>query len=139
MRVLILYSKEGRVGALAKGLANALERDNCSVKLMEADPDGAGPISGAPYELVILGSPSLGFLGGKIAADLTATSARLSRLEGRKAAAFVSAKLFGASKSLKAVMALLEKQGAMVEDFAALGSQSDIDSFSKRLVRLIHR
>jgi menaquinone-dependent protoporphyrinogen IX oxidase len=139
MRALILYSKEGRLGELAKGLSGVLRKGNCHVQLMEAEPQASNPISGAPYDLVILGSPTLGFFGGKIAEDLVTTSARLTRLEGKKAAAFVSAKLFGAGKSLKAVMALLEKQGAMVEDFATLQSQQDIEKFGQRLLRLIGR
>lgn len=139
MRALILYSKEGRLEELAKGLANVLQKGNCQVRLMEAEPKASTPISGAPYDLVILGSPSLGFFGGKIADDLVATSTRLSRLEGKKAAAFVKAKLFGAGKSLKAVMALLEKQGAMVEDFAALQGQQDIENFGQRLLRVLSR
>ena len=139
MRVLILFSKERRIGALAQGLATALKKHDCQVQLMEVDPQGSSPISGAPYDLVVLGSPTLGFFGGKIAEDLELTSARLSRLEGRKAAAFVSGKLFGSGKSLKAVMGLLEKQGAMVEDFATINGQSDIDAFAQRLVRLGNR
>ena len=139
MRILILYSKEGRVGALAQGLAGVLKKSNCQVQLMQAEPQGSSPISGASYDLVVLGSPTLGFFGGKIAEDLVATSARLSRLEGRKAAAFVSGRLFGAGKSLKAVMGLLEKQGAMVEDFATLHGQSDIEAFGQRLLKLGNR
>ncbi|NLJ86102.1 MAG: DNA-binding response regulator [Firmicutes bacterium] len=139
MRILILYSKEGRLGALAQGLARELKKGDCQVQLMEAEPQGSTPISGAPYDLVILGSPTLGFFGGKIAEDLSLTVPRFTRLEGKMAAAFVSHKLFGASKSLKAVMALLEKQGAMVEDFATLQSQSDIEAFGRRLLRLGRR
>lgn len=139
MRALILYSKEGRLGELAKGLSGVLKKGSCQVQLMEAEPESGSPISGAPYDLVILGSPTLGFFGGKIADDLVTASSRLTRLEGKKAAAFVSTKLFGASKSLKAVMALLEKQGAMVEDFAALSGQQDIESFGQRLLRLLER
>ncbi len=124
---------------LAKGLAQTLKQGSCQVQLMEADENGSGPISGAPYDLVILGSPTLGFFGGKIAEDLTAVSSRLTRLEGKTAAAFVTSKLFGTSKSLKAVMALLEKQGAMVEDFAALQSKDDVEQFGRRLLKLLDR
>ncbi|NLJ24287.1 MAG: DNA-binding response regulator, partial [Firmicutes bacterium] len=70
MRALILYSKEGRLEELAKGLSGILKKGNCQVQLMEAESDSSSPISGAPYDLVILGSPTLGFFGGKIADDL---------------------------------------------------------------------
>ena len=139
MRALIVYSKEGRLGELATGLSDVLRTGNCQVQLMEAEPRASTPISGAAYDLIILGSPTLGVFGGKIANDLVATSGRLTRVEGKTAAAFVSAKLFGAGKSLKAVMALLEQQGAMVEDFAALQSQQDIEAFGERLLRLFNR
>ena len=108
MRALSVYSKQGNVEQLAKGLSDVLKKGNCQVQLMEADANGAGPISGAPYDLVILGSPTLGFFGGKIGDDLVAVSSRLTRLEGKTAAAFVASKLFGTAKSLNAVMALLE-------------------------------
>lgn len=36
-------------------------------------------------------------------------------------------------------MALLEKQGAMVEDFAALHGQQDLESFGQRLLKLLNR
>ncbi|MGI6567799.1 MAG: hypothetical protein GX341_08295 [Firmicutes bacterium] len=139
MRALIVYSKEGHVQELAKGLSEVLKRGSCQVQLLEADAKEASPISGAPYDLVIFGSPTLGFLGGKIAEDLTATSTRLTRLEGKNAAAFVTSKLFGTAKSLKAVMSLLEKQGAMVQDFAALQSPSDVEHFGARLLKLMGR
>ena len=138
MRALIVYSKEGHVQELAKGLSEVLKRGSCQVQLLEADAKEA-PISGAPYDLVIFGSPTLGLLGGKIAEDLTATSTRLTRLEGKNAAAFVTSKLFGTAKSLKAVMSLLEKQGAMVQDFAALQSPSDVEHFGARLLKLMGR
>lgn len=139
MRALIVYSKQGNVEQLAKGLSDVLKKGNCQVQLMEADANGAGPISGAPYDLVILGSPTLGFFGGKIGDDLVAVSSRLTRLEGKTAAAFVTSKLFGTAKSLKAVMALLEKQGAMVQDFAALQGQADVERFGQRLLKLLGR
>ncbi len=139
MRALIVYSKEGKVEQLAKGLSEVLEKGNCQVQLLEANTNTSGPISGAAYDLVILGSPTLGFFGGKIADDLTEVCSRITRLEGKNAAAFVTSKPFGTTKSLKAVMGLLEKQGAMVQDFAVLQSRADIQQFGKRLLRLLNR
>ena len=130
MRALIVYSKEGKVEQLAKGLSEVLEKGNCQVQLLEANTNTSGPISGAAYDLVILGSPTLGFFGGKIADDLTEVCSRITRLEGKNAAAFVTSKPFGTTKSLKAVMGLLEKQ-AMVQDFAVLRAEP-ISSSSER-------
>ena len=94
---------------------------------------------GLHMTLVIMGSPTLGFFGGKIAEDLTAVSSRLTRLEGKAAAAFVTPGSLEPPKSLKAVMALLEKQGAMVQDFAALQGQADVEQFGRRLLKLLGR
>lgn len=137
MRALIVYSKQGGTSDRALQLAAVLQNGNCQVQLMGADPQGSGPISCAPYDIVVVGSPTLGFFGGKIGDDLPGMTARFVRLEGKKAAAFVLPKLFGTVKALKAVMALLEKQGAMVEDFATLRDDSEVQAFGQRLLRLV--
>lgn len=140
MRANIIYSQIGKIPAFAELLASALERaGNVSVTLTKAEVAGSKPIPCAGFDLVIVGGPSLGFLGGKLPADLPATLTRCTRLDGKTAAAFVNSKVLGTAKSLKAVMALLEKQGAMVEDFAAIGSGQDAEQFASRLVAMLER
>ncbi len=139
MRVNIIFSGTGSIPALAKAVADALGKHGSVVTLTQAEVNGSRPIPCSSYDLVILGCPTLGFLGGKLPDDLVATMPRCTRLDGRTAAAFVNSRLLGSTKSLKATMGLLEKQGAIVEDFAAIGAGSEIQDFVTRLVQLMER
>lgn len=112
---------------------------NVSVTLVPADTSSSAPIPCASYDLIVVGGPSLGFTGGKMPDDLVAAMSRCTRMDGKTTAAFVNSKLIGTGKSLKAVMGLLEKNGAIVEDFAAFSSPSDTKEFASRLVGLMER
>lgn len=110
---------------------------NVSVTLVPADTSSSAPIPCASYDLIVVGGPSLGFTGGKLPDDLVAAMSRCTRMEGKTTAAFVNSRFIGTGKSIKAVMGLLEKNGALVEDFEALGGPTDAKEFAGRLVRLI--
>lgn len=137
MQVLVLYSHEGRVPELAKFLADELARDGHSVQLMQAESSGTTPISCGRYDLVVVGSPVQGLFGGKVAGDIDLSIKRCNRLEGKTAAAFVQPGLFGTSKALRYLMGLLEKQGALVRDFASLTSESEARKFAKAVASLV--
>lgn len=136
MRALIIYSSTPKLAALAKAVAQGLREASVDVQLMEAR-QGSDTIVTAPYDLVLVGSPVLGFFGGRFAGDVDASVKRCSRLEGKQAAVFVSGGLFGVGKALRRLMGLLERQGAWVQDFASLSSQSDASAFGRRLKRLL--
>ena len=140
MRVNILFSQVGPIPKLADLLAKGLaENGNVQVTTTPADTQGTRPIPCAAYDLVILGCPTLGWLGGKLPPDLSAVLPRCTGLDGKTAAAFVNSRILGSVKSLRTAMGLLEKQGAMVEDFAAIGGADDASIFAERLVRLLER
>lgn len=125
---------------MAEELGRQLEKaGNVSVTLVPADLSSSAPISCAAYDLIVVGGPSLGFTGGQLPDDLVAAMSRCTRMEGKTSAAFVNNKLIGTGKSLKAVMGLLEKNGAIVEDFAVFSSPSDAKEFASRLVGLLER
>ncbi|MBE3597363.1 MAG: hypothetical protein IMX02_00640 [Limnochordaceae bacterium] len=133
MRALVLYSSVGNLTALAKALAEGLEAESIRADLMQVDPSRTQPISVAAYDLVCVGSPSLGLVRGRIADDVAEALTRCTRLEGKRTAAFVRRSGFGWSKALKQLMAALEKQGAWVEDFAELGGDEEARAFGRRL------
>lgn len=137
MRALVLYSSSGRLTPIAKGLAGGLERAGYSVQLMEAGQAANSPVSVAQYDLVCVGSPSMGFWGGQIAADIENLLKRVVRMEGKSSVAFVRPGLFGAPRSLRKLMSAMEQQGAWVQDFATLASAAEAERFGKRLQGIV--
>lgn len=136
MRTLILYSQEGRVPEYARVLSDELSKAGYEVQLLEAESSGTSPISCGRYDIVITGSPVQGVFGGKIAVDIDLALKRCTRLEGKTAVAFVQGGLFGASKSLRYLMAQLERHGALVRDFATINSEHDARQFAEAILRL---
>jgi len=139
VRALIIYSKRGGIEPLAKAIASSLSEHAVRVDLQEADERTGGPVSAAPYDVICVGSPVLGFWRGEVAADVDATIKRFTRLEGRQAAAFVKPAIFGTGKALRRLMGILERQGAMVQDFAAIRGLAEARAFSRRLENLIRK
>ena len=138
MRALIIYSSAPKVALLAQGVADGLEKAGARVQLLEARL-GSDAIIAAPYDLICVGSPVVGTFGGRIAEDVDASIKRTSRLEGKQAAVFVTGGLFGAGKSLRQLMSLLERQGAWVQDFAKLSSKAEAGEFGRRLEKFLGR
>lgn len=133
MRALVLISAQGRIEGLARAVAEGLESVNVRAEVVKADPSRSQPMSMAPYDLVCVGSPTLGFFRGRPAEDVQEVLARCTRLEGKRTAAFVRRSGFGAGRALKALMSALERQGAWVEDFADLGNEHEAREFGRRL------
>ncbi|MGI6611599.1 MAG: hypothetical protein ACOX4G_14000 [Limnochordia bacterium] len=137
MRALVVYSAVGRMALLAQALGRGLRTVGYDVQLLEAQ-DSAIHFSAAPFDLVCVGSPVIGFFGGAIADDIGQMLKRLSRLEGKACVAFVRPKLlWGNARSLRLLMAELEKQGALVQDFAAVSRPVDAENLGKRLANIV--
>lgn len=136
MRTLVLYSQSGRVPELAEALANELTQFGHQVQLMEAENSGTSPISCGRYDLIVAGSPVEGIFGGKVAGDIDLSIKRCNRLEGKTAAAFVQPALFGTTKALRTLMEMMERQGALVRDFATLASADEARKFAGSLSKL---
>ena len=136
MRTLVLYSQSGRVPEIAQALADELSNLGHQVQLMEAESSGTAPISCGRYDLVVAGSPVEGIFGGKVAGDIDLSLKRCNRLEGKTAAAFVQPALFGTTKALRQLMELMERQGALVRDFATLSTPDEARKFACSLAKL---
>jgi menaquinone-dependent protoporphyrinogen IX oxidase len=132
LKALICYSGGNqRLDVLAKAVCQGLATVGCTAETLEVGSTTT-PKSMAIYDLVIFGSPVLGFLGGKVEKNISDFISRSTRLEGKKVAAFVSSGL-GASKSLTALMKVIEKQGAIVMDFRSLNGEREATAFGSRL------
>lgn len=137
MEALILYSQGGRVPELAKAIADELRAMGHTAQLLQAESGGTGPISCGRYDLVVVGSRVVGVFGGKVADDIDASLKRCTRLEGKTTAAFVEPGLFGNVKALRHLMDLMERQGALVRDFASLATESDARKFAQAVAKLV--
>lgn len=135
-RALILYSAQGALDRLARALAEGLDSVSVRADVVRVDPSRQVPISLAPYDLVCVGSPSMGFFRGRPAPDVVEALARCTRLEGKRTAVFVRRSGMGSGRAIKALMAALERHGAWVEDFADLGSEQEAREFGQRLKSL---
>lgn len=131
MRALVLYSTANqRIQTAAQNLGRALEDNNWQVQMLTAQ--GSDPINVIPYDLVCIGSPVEGFFGGKVAQDIQEAVPRFNRLEGKRTICFVTPKLFGAEKSLRTLMELVETEGANVFDFQTIKNQEDAHTLAQR-------
>lgn len=133
MRVLIMHSSEGKATNLAQTLQRSFEKEGSRVDLVSAAA-GSTPISSAPYDLVCLLSSFSGLFKPKVPVEIDNMLKRCTRLEGKKGAAFVPAKM-GSTKALKLLMSLMEKQGMIVDYFSTLGSEADSETAAQRLAR----
>jgi menaquinone-dependent protoporphyrinogen IX oxidase len=137
MRALILYSSSGRLDSLVTGLKQGLASVDIDVQLQEANRSQSQPIAVSQYDLIFVGSPIVGALGGKISEDVENMLKQVNRMEGKKCIAFVKPSLFGTTKGLRALMSAMEKQGAIVVDFASVSSPREAQQLGKRAKKLI--
>ena len=138
MRVLILHQAEPKISELAKSLQGALQNHKCQVNLIDTNHSGAAPISTAPYDLVVVMTTFRGWWRPIIPIAIDELLKRCTRLEGRRGAAIVANRI-NASRAVRFLMHLMEVQGMMVEDFAAVKSAGEIPKLAERLARLGQR
>jgi len=129
-----MHSSEGKTVDLAQMLQRAFEKEGSRADLVAATAGSSTPISSAPYDLVCLLSSFSGLFKPKVPVEIDSMLKRCTRLEGKKGAAFVPAKM-GSAKALKLLMSLMEKQGVIVDYFSTLGSEADSQDAAKRLAR----
>lgn len=137
MRALVLYGSDRRLEPVAQGVAAGLEAAGVAVDQKSIGEAGDGPISTGQYQLVVVGSTSQGLFGGRVPEEVADALPRCSRLQGKVTAAFIIPGVFGAAKTLRALMTLLEREGAWVQDFAALRNEQEARAFGSRLVNLL--
>jgi len=135
LKALVIYSSEGRLEPLAGGVKRGLEQGGWNVEVVAASRSEARPLPGG-FDLICVGSPSFGFWKGRAAEDIAPTLKRCRRLEGVPAAAFVTPRALASQMALRHVMALLEREGAFVRDFATIANVKQAEEFGARLANL---
>ncbi len=133
MRVIIIYSGESKsMEAVVQAISSSIQAMGHEVQQVKAEKS-ARIESLFLYDLVYVGSPVLGFWGGKFSEPLASYLKKCSGLEGKKIAVFVIPKLLGVSKTLKRIMKLLEEKGSIVIAFQSIKNLSEARDFGKRL------
>ncbi|MEJ6951158.1 flavodoxin family protein [Natronospora cellulosivora (SeqCode)] len=131
-KVLIIHSTEGNLEEISKGIEEGLENNGYQVDTISTNEKGKVH-SFFPYDFVIVGSPSKGFIKGTIAADISSFLKQCKRTAGKNAIAFVTPSGIATNKSLKALMGELEKLGCFVNDFRTIKNRNDAVSFGESL------
>jgi menaquinone-dependent protoporphyrinogen IX oxidase len=133
LRAIIIYSGESKgMEAVVQALFASIQAMGHEARQVKAEKS-ARTESLFLYDLVYVGSPVLGFWGGKFSEPLASYLKKCSGLEGKKVAVFVIPKLFGVSKTLKRIMKLLEEKGSIVIAFQSIKKLSEARDFGKRL------
>lgn len=136
MRVLIMHADNPKIHKSVLALQKALEKENVQVDLVSPTTASNAPLSTAPYTLVCVASGFKGWWKPEIPEEIDNLLKRATRLEGKRGGAFVESKLLGSGKALRVLMAHMERQGVIVEDFGTLGGEQEMVSIAKRLRRL---
>lgn len=139
MRALVMFDAAKQTERIAGGVARGLSEVGFEVETMEATNQQSGRIPMGGYDLVCVGSAVTSFFGGQLSPEIDMALRQSSRLEGKSVAVFVVPQIFGTGKALKRLMASLERQGAMVQDFASLRSPQEGAAFGRRLEALLTR
>ncbi len=136
VRILIIRSEGLKEQNFSEKLASELKKEgNHLVDVKNAKGTETTPLSGAAYQLIVLVSNFKGLWKPSLSAEMQDIARRMTRLQGKKGAAFVPSKL-GQVRALRSLMALLEAQGVMVEDFGSFRGTLEVKELAKRLGRL---
>ncbi|MCK4418964.1 hypothetical protein KAV79_04085 [Candidatus Aerophobetes bacterium] len=136
MRALIIYSGQSkRMKAIVEVISSAIQSKGDEVKEVKAERSGE-VTSLFIYDLVYVGSPVLGFWGGKFPEPLASYIKNSSGLEGKKTAVFVTPRVIGVTRTLRRIMKLLEGKGSIVIAFRTIKNLPQAKDFGKILYRI---
>ena len=136
MRALIIYSgSTARMKAIVQAISSAIRKGGNDVDEVKVGR-GESITSLYVYDLVYIGSPVLGFWGGKFPESLASYIKSCSGLEGKKTAAFVTPRIIGTTRTLRRIMKTLEEKGSIVMAFRTIKSISEAKDFGDILSRI---
>lgn len=104
---------------MLKALSDAASRAGHQVDVVDGTRS-TDSLRLAPYEYVVVVSPSYGFLKGRVHPRVPEVLSSCGTLVGKKGAAFVTKSLFSAPSANQALMQAMEQEGMVVNDFNIL-------------------
>lgn len=136
MRTILIYSSQSKkFDMLVEAISSSLQRLGNQVKKVKVEEEQR-PVSLFAYDLVFIGSPVMGFWGGKFSEELSSYIRKCTGFQGKKSAVFVFPKLLGTVKATRRLMHELEKKGSIVIDFRQIKKIADAKKFGNRLGKL---
>ncbi len=136
MRALIVYSgSTARMKAIVQAISSAIRKGGNDVDEVKAG-QGASITSLYVYDMVYVGSPVLGFWGGRFPELLASYIKSCSGLEGKKTATFVTPRIIGTTRTLRKIMKTLEEKGSIVVAFRTIKNLSGARDFGNMLSRI---
>ncbi len=136
MRALLIYSgSTARMKAIVQAISSAIRKGGNDVDQVKVG-QGESITSLYIYDLVYIGSPVLGFWGGKFPESLASHIKSCSGLEGKKTAVFVTPRIIGTTRTLRRIMKVLEEKGSIVMAFRTTKSLSEARDFGDILSRI---
>ncbi len=127
-KVLIIRSKSNKLDDITKGLEAGFEGKGAKVDIKKVG-NQTRIINFAIYDIVLVGSPVLGLLGGKIDDGIEGFLKQCKRTVGKDVVAFVNSKLIGSAKAVKVLMSKLEKMGCIVKDFRQFADKESAEKY----------
>ncbi len=138
MRVILIYSSNSRkFDMLVETIFSNLQRLGNQVKMVKVEK-GERPVSLFAYDLIFVGSPVLGFWGGKFSQELSSYLKQCTGFQGKKSVVFVFPKLLGTVKATRRLMHELEEKGSIVIDFRQIKKKSEAKEFGTRLGKRVN-
>lgn len=136
MRALIIYSgSTARMKAIVQAISSGIRKGGNDVDEAKVG-QGKSITSLYVYDLVYIGSPVLGFWGGKFPESLASYIKSCSGLEGKKTAAFVTPRIIGTTRTLRRIMKTLEEKGSIVMAFRTIKNLPEAKDFGDILSRI---
>ena len=127
MKILIIYSKTNSLQKIVQGIKSGIESNgNDEVDTLNTEINNNKSISFHPYDLVMIGSYTKGFIRGKSSEDLLPLLKKCKGTLGQKTIAFITPRFFATNKALKDLMNKLEeKLGCMIIDFKKIKNKKE--------------
>jgi hypothetical protein len=134
MRVAVIFfsgQKRDKLLQLAKAVARGIEKQGNHVDTFDGRKDSGVRLTA--YQYIVVGAEALGAFGGKIPESARTFLASAGIVAGKKSYAFVPKALFGAAKSLAALMKSMEGEGMVIKTSDILRSPMEAEQIGTRL------
>ena len=116
---------------LAQAVARGIEKQGNQVDTFEGARDSNARLT--IYQYIVVGAEPIGTLGGKIPEMVKAFLSSAGAVAGKRSYAFVSKAVFGAGKSLSALMKCMEGEGMLIKTSDILRSPAEAEEVGRRL------
>jgi menaquinone-dependent protoporphyrinogen IX oxidase len=135
MKVCILYAAKGKdstaIKKIATALAKGIEQQNHMVDLVDIKLEGAKIVSF--YDYLIVGTEAITTFGGKIPESVTSFLKNSGSISGKRCMAFVTRPGIRATKTLQALMKVMESEGLYLKTSDIIKKEDMAIAIGKRI------